>query len=141
MNCSEELAQGPRVLLVDDSAANLLALQAVLSSLEVPTVAFRSGKEALTCVELQSFAVAIVDVQMPEMDGFELTKRLHLTKHGRELPVLLVTAIHRDEAFERKGYASGAADYITKPYDPEIIRTRVKAFIDLYRQRDAIRRR
>lgn len=140
MNTFEELAQGPRVLLVDDSAANLMALEAVLASLDVPTVALRSGKEALACVDLHSFAVAVVDVQMPDMDGFELTKRLRLTKHGRELPVLLVTAIHRDEAFERKGYASGAADYIMKPYDPEIIRARVKAFIDLYRQRDAVRR-
>ena len=140
MNPIEDTAQGPRVLLVDDSAANLLTLEAVLRSLEVPTVALRSGKEALACVELQSFAVAVVDVQMPDMDGFELTKRLRLSKHGRELPVLLVTAIHRDEAFERKGYACGAADYITKPYDPEIIRARVKAFIDLYRQREAVRR-
>jgi signal transduction histidine kinase len=127
-------------LLVDDTPGNLLALEAVLESLKVPLVAVGSGKEALERVEQQSFAVALLDVQMPGMDGFELTRRLRETKHGAELPILLVTAIHRDEVFARKGYASGAADYITKPYDPHVIRARVKAFIDLYRQRESVRR-
>ncbi|HEY5958161.1 MAG TPA: response regulator [Polyangiaceae bacterium] len=137
---TEDPAQFPPVLLVDDTPANLLALEAVLSSLQLHTIAVKSGREALEHVERQTFAVALVDVQMPEMDGFELTRRLRKTKHGRELPILLVTAIHRDEAFARKGYASGAADYITKPYDPQVIRARVNAFIDLYRQRETIRR-
>jgi signal transduction histidine kinase/DNA-binding response OmpR family regulator len=136
----DEIAPSPPVLLVDDSEANLIALEAVLSSLEIPMVAVRSGREAIECVEKQMFAVAVLDVQMPEMDGFELTRRLRTLKHGRELPILLVTAIHRDEEFARRGYAAGAADYITKPYDPQIIRARVKAFIGLFRQREAVRR-
>jgi signal transduction histidine kinase/DNA-binding response OmpR family regulator len=137
---TEELTDSAPVLLVDDTAANLLALQAVLSPLGVATVAVRSGQEALAEVERRAFAVALVDVQMPEMDGFQLTRRLRDTSNGRELPVLFVTAIHRDEEYARRGYASGAADYITKPYDPQVIRARVKAFIDLYRQRDSLRR-
>ena len=136
----DETAPSPPVLLVDDSDANLLALEAVLSSLDVSIVSVRSGKEALEAVERQMFAVALVDVQMPEIDGFELTLRLRKTRHGRDLPIVLVTAIHRDEQFVRKGYATGAADYITKPYDPQVIRARVRAFIGLYRQREAVRR-
>ncbi|MFZ5896146.1 MAG: response regulator [Myxococcota bacterium] len=140
MSDVEELADSAPVLLVDDTAANLLALQAVLSPLGVATVAVRSGAEALAQVERRAFAVALVDVQMPEMDGFQLTRRLRETPYGRELPVVFVTAIHRDEEYIRRGYATGAADYITKPYDPQVIRARVKAFIDLYKQRDSLRR-
>ncbi len=136
----EELTQ-PSVLLVDDTAANLLALEAVLSSLKVPMVSTRSGPEALAFVERRPFAVALVDVQMPAMDGFELAQRLRQTPHGRELPILFVTAIHRDEDFVRRGYAVGGADYITKPFDPQVVRARVRAFLDLYRQREAVRRR
>ena len=130
----------PPVLLVDDTPANLLALTAVLDSLDVRLITARSGAEALEQVQREAFAVALIDVQMPEMDGFELTRRLRGLEFGRELPVLFVTAIHGDEEYVRKGYASGGADYITKPYDPQVIRARVKAFVDLYRQREAVRR-
>jgi signal transduction histidine kinase/PleD family two-component response regulator len=129
-----------KVLLVDDTPANLLALEAVLGPLDLQVVSTRSGREALKHVERESFAVALIDVQMPEMDGFELTRRLRSLEFGRELPVLFVTAIHGDEAYVKKGYASGGADYITKPYDPQVIRARVKAFVDLYAQREAVRR-
>lgn len=128
------------VLLVDDNPSNLLALDAVLSSLNVRTVQARSGTEALEHIARGPFAVALIDVQMPEMDGFELTERLRRTEHGRELPVVFVTAIYRDEQYIKRGYASGAADYITKPYDPDVIRARVKAFVDLYEQREKVRR-
>ena len=127
------------VLIVDDQPMNVLALSAVLRPLEVRLVTAVSGKEALMHVEREPFAVALIDVQMPEMDGFELTKRLRRTTHGRELPVLFVTAIYREEYYLRLGYDTGAADYITKPYDPQVIRARVKAFVDLYEQREAVR--
>jgi signal transduction histidine kinase/DNA-binding response OmpR family regulator len=128
------------VLLVDDNPSNLLALEAVLSPLAVRTVQARSGPEALEHVAKGPFAVALIDVQMPGMDGFELTRRIRATEHGRELPVVFVTAIYRDEQYIKRGYASGAADYITKPYDPDVIRARVKAFVDLYEQREKVRR-
>lgn len=140
MSDSDDSDLLPPVLLVDDKPANLLALEAVLSVLEIRTVTASSGREALEVIERQPFLVALVDVQMPEIDGFELTRRFGATRYGREMPVILVTAIHRDEMFVREGYSSGAADYITKPYDPQVIRARVKAFIDLYRQRERIRR-
>jgi signal transduction histidine kinase/PleD family two-component response regulator len=133
-------SEAAQVLLVDDTPANLMALGAVLSPLDLSVVTARSAAEAIGYVEKEAFAVALIDVQMPEMDGFELTRRLRGLEYGRELPVLFVTAIHGDEAYVKKGYASGGADYITKPYDPQVIRARVKAFVDLYKQREAVRR-
>jgi signal transduction histidine kinase/DNA-binding response OmpR family regulator len=128
------------VLLVDDTPSNLLALEAVLAPLGVRTVSAGSGEEALRHVEREPFAVALVDVQMPNLDGFELTRRIRQTEHGRELPVLFITAIHRDEVYAKQGYAVGAADYITKPFDPDIVRARVRGVVSLYEQRETVRR-
>lgn len=140
MVSDESSANSASVLLVDDQPANLLALSAVLQPLGIRMVTAESGQQALTHIVREPFACALVDVQMPEMDGFELTDRIRETKFGRELPVLFVTAIHRDEQYVRRGYETGAADYITKPYDPQVVRARVKAFVDLYEQREAVRR-
>jgi signal transduction histidine kinase/DNA-binding response OmpR family regulator len=129
----------PRVLLVDDSPANLVALEAVLKPLGLELVLASSGAEALEKASGGSFAVALLDVQMPEMDGFEAASRIRATASGREMPIVFLTAIHRDERYARKGYATGAADYITKPYDPDVLRARVKAFADLFRQREELR--
>jgi signal transduction histidine kinase len=128
------------VLVVDDTPANLVALGAVLGPLEVRIVEAHSGPEAIARASEESFAVALLDVQMPEMDGFEVARRLRETATGVELPIIFLTAIHRDEAYARRGYATGAADYITKPYDPEVLRARVKAFVDLFQQRERLRR-
>jgi|CZKU01.1.fsa_nt_gi signal transduction histidine kinase/DNA-binding response OmpR family regulator len=130
-----------RVLLVDDSPANLLALQAVLKPLGAVLVEARSGAEALEKAALGSYAVILLDVQMPDMDGFEVASRIRAMDWGREVPIVFLTAIHRDEQYARKGYATGAADYITKPFDADILRARVKAFVDLFRQREDLRRR
>lgn len=127
------------VLLVDDTPANLLALSAVLEPLGARLTLARSGAEALSAVARESFAVALLDVQMPGMDGFETAEKLRLLENGRELPVLFLTAIHHDESFVKRGYASGGADYITKPFDIGVVRARVKAFVDLYEQREGVR--
>jgi signal transduction histidine kinase/DNA-binding response OmpR family regulator len=130
-----------RVLMVDDSPANLVALGAVLGPLGVELVEARSGPEALEKAATGFFAVVLLDVQMPGMDGFEVASRIRATESGREVPIIFLTAIHRDERYARKGYATGAADYITKPYDADVLRARVKAFTDLFRQREELRRR
>src|SRR5688572_2847498 len=98
------VSESAAVLLVDDTPSNLLALEAVLAPLGVRTVSASSGEQALAYVAQEPFAVALVDVQMPDIDGFELTRRIRLTEHGRELPVLFITAIHRDEVYAKKGY-------------------------------------
>ncbi len=142
MNPPPSLAAGPpRVLLVDDSPANLVALEAVLKPLQLELITARSGAEALEKAAVGSLAVVLLDVQMPEMDGFEVASRIRATELGREVPIIFLTAIHRDERYARRGYASGAADYITKPYDVDVLRARVKAFADLFRQREELRER
>jgi signal transduction histidine kinase len=127
------------VLVVDDTPANLVALGAVLDPLGLRIVEAHSGAEAIARASEEPFAVVLLDVQMPEMDGFEVARRLRETPTGVELPIIFITAIHRDETYARKGYASGAADYITKPFDPDVLRARVKAFVDLFRQRERLR--
>jgi CheY-like chemotaxis protein len=130
----------PRVLLVDDTPANLLALQAVLKPIGAEIVEAHSGPEALDHVLQNWFAVILIDVQMPGMDGFETTRRIRATERGREVPILFLTAIHADEGNVARGYDAGAADYLTKPFDVAIVRARVKAFVDLFRQRENQRR-
>jgi signal transduction histidine kinase len=127
------------VLIVDDSHANLIALGAVLKPLGVRVVEASSGQMALDLAAQEEFAVVLLDVQMPEMDGFEVARRLRASETGHELPIIFLTAIHRDEGFARKGYATGAADYITKPFDVDVLRARVKAFVDLFHQRERLR--
>jgi signal transduction histidine kinase len=135
---SSELARAS-VLIVDDTPANLIALAAVLKPLGVRLVEAHSGAEAIACVGKENFAVVLLDVQMPGMDGFEVARHLRRTPDGQELPIIFLTAIYRDEAFSRQGYASGAADYITKPFDADVLRARVKAFVDLFQQRERLR--
>jgi signal transduction histidine kinase/DNA-binding response OmpR family regulator len=129
------------VLLVDDNPANLLALDAVLSPIGVRTVTALSPKAALAHLQHESFAAALIDVQMPEMDGFQLAQRIRQMDRGRQLPILFITAIYQDEEYINRGYERGAADYITKPFDPNIVRSRVKAFVDLYEQRESVNQR
>ncbi|HSQ66231.1 MAG TPA: hybrid sensor histidine kinase/response regulator [Polyangiaceae bacterium] len=131
--------EAPKVLLVDDSPANLVALGAVLKPLGVQIVEARSGVEALSLLEHETFAVALVDVQMPGMDGFELARKIRALPTGAEMPLIFLTAIHRDELNAKQGYATGAADYVTKPFDPDVLRARVRAFVDLFRQRERLR--
>jgi signal transduction histidine kinase/DNA-binding response OmpR family regulator len=133
-------APPPSVLLVDDTPANLFALSAVLKSLGARLVEARSGAEAVALVEKEPFAVILLDVQMPGMDGFEAAAKIRGLENGRELPIIFLTAIHRDETFVKQGYATGAADYITKPFDADVVRARVKAFVDLFDQRETVRR-
>ena len=133
-------AHRPSVLLVDDVPANLIALSAVLKPIGVRIVEAASGAEALGHVEKEEFAVVLLDVQMPGMDGFEVAERMRRLATGKEMPIIFLTAIHRDDAFVRRGYQRGAADYITKPFDADVVRARVRAFVDLFEQREAVRR-
>ncbi len=133
-------SSAPRVLLVDDTPANLIALVAVLRPIGAELVEARTGPEALDLVARNWFAAILIDVQMPGMDGFETAARIRGTERGREVPILFLTAIHRDEAYAHRGYGLGAADYITKPFDVAVVRARVKAFVDLFRQRERQRR-
>jgi len=135
----ESTAFRASVLIVDDMPANLLAMGAVLKPLGARILKAQSASEALQLVQRESIAVALLDVQMPQMDGFQLADALRKLEQGKEIPIVFVTAIHRDEEYIRRGYTAGAADYITKPFDADVVRARVKAFVELFEQREKVR--
>lgn len=127
-----------KVLIVDDKPANLLLLEHHLKCLNLEIIKAESGAEALKHSEKNDFAVIILDVQMPGMDGFELASKLRASAHTRYVPVIFVTAMGRNDMFEYKGYESGAVDYLLKPVDAEILRSKVRIFMELYEQRKVI---
>ena len=124
-------ATTPSVLLVDDHAPNLLALEGVLAPLNLRLVRAVSGMEALEHLLREDFAAIVLDVQMPGMDGFETATLIRQRERTKEVPILFVTAIHRDESYQLKGYAHGAVDYLPKPFNPDVLRAKVAAVIDL----------
>lgn len=128
-----------RVLLVDDRSENLLALEAILQGLPVATIAVTSGEEALKRLLSEDFAAILLDAQMPGMDGFETARHIKQREKTRHTPIIFLTAADRDAHLAMRGYSVGAVDYITKPFDPWMLRTKVKVFIDLWSQGQALR--
>jgi signal transduction histidine kinase/DNA-binding NarL/FixJ family response regulator len=127
------------ILLVDDQPANLLALSAVLEPLGQRLVKAASGQEALAHLQREEFALVLLDVRMPGLDGFETARLIRQRGFSRPPPIFFITASHGDEAHVRQGYAQGAADYILKPFDPDILRTKVSVFVDLYLQGERLK--
>lgn len=125
----------PKILAVDDKPENLYALEKLLSKLEIELVKTTSGIEALSLTLEQDFCLAIVDVQMPEMDGYEMVELLRGNPGTASLPVMFISAIYSDEYHHRKGYDAGAVDFLSKPFVPEILLSKVRVFLDLYDQR------
>ncbi|HYV67495.1 MAG TPA: hybrid sensor histidine kinase/response regulator [Myxococcales bacterium] len=131
----------PSVLLVDDRPENLLALEATLKPLKVRLVKARSGEEALLHLMRQTFAVILLDVQMPRLDGLQTAELIKQREQTRHIPIIFVTALSRETAYVFKGYAHGAVDYLLKPVDPEILRAKVRVFCDLFVRGEQIRKR
>ncbi|MEA2275786.1 MAG: hypothetical protein QOC78_746 [Solirubrobacteraceae bacterium] len=127
----------PSVLLVDDRRENLLALEAVLEPLDVRLRTAQSGEDALKALLDDDFAVVLLDVQMPGMDGFETARFIRGRERSRTTPIIFLTAVSSDVAQVAKGYEAGAVDYVLKPFDPAILRSKVGVFCDLERQRGA----
>ncbi|WP_324290033.1 response regulator [Pyxidicoccus sp. MSG2] len=122
------------ILLVDDIPANLVALEAILAPLGQRLVLARSGREALAALLQQDFACILLDVQMPEMDGFETARLIKGRERTRHVPILFITAFSGEDSLIQRGYAQGAVDYIVKPFNPDMLRTKVAVFVDLYIQ-------
>lgn len=122
----------PKILIVDDKSQNLFALEKILQKLDVETYKALTGNEALDLVLEHNFALAILDIQMPEMDGYELAELLRGNQTTATLPIIFVSAIYSDEYHHRKGYDSGAVDFMSKPFIPEILLSKVRVFIALY---------
>ena len=126
------------ILLVDDRAENLLALEAILEPLGQRLVRARSGEDALRCLLEREFAVILLDVQMPGLNGFETAKMIKARERTKHVPIIFLTAISKDEEYVFKGYSVGAVDYMSKPFQPEILRSKVQVFVDLYVQQRRI---
>ena len=126
------VADQAKILLVDDRAENLLALEAILSSLGQELVFVRSGEAAVEAVLADEFAVILLDVVMPGMDGFETAARIKEHGHPLNVPIIFLTAAGADPELAFRGYAAGAVDYISKPFDPWVLRAKVSVFVDLY---------
>lgn len=120
------------ILIVDDREDGLMALEATLAAPDVRLIKARSGHEALSLIRDQDIAVILMDVQMPELDGFETAALIRQQENFQLTPIIFVTAINKDERYVMKGYELGAVDYIFKPFDPHILKSKVEVFVDLY---------
>src|SRR6266849_135877 len=129
-----------RILMVDDHQPNLLALEAILAPLGEELVGVTSGEDALRQLLEGEFALILMDVQMPGMDGIETAAVIKQRERNRSTPIIFLTAIAKDPSFIFKGYSQGAVDYLLKPFDPEILRTKVSVFVDLWKRRELERR-
>jgi PAS domain S-box-containing protein len=128
------------ILIVDDHAENLLALKAILEELDENIVTAESGFEALRHLLEADFAVILLDVQMPGMDGFETAGLIRQRATTQHTPIIFLTAIDKNEQAMFRGYAVGAVDYLFKPFPPEVLKAKVAVFIELYRKTQEIRR-
>src|SRR5581483_4068174 len=126
--------QSVNILLVDDRSENRLALAAILEPLGQNLVQAVSGQEALKCLLRQDFAVILLDVQMPGMDGFETAELIRGRERSQHTPIIFLTAINTSDIHISRGYALGAVDYLVKPIVPEILLSKVSVFVDLYRK-------
>jgi CheY-like chemotaxis protein len=121
-----------RVLAVDDRRENLLALQAILEGLPIEMVAVTSGEDALKRLLVEDYAVILLDAHMPGMDGFETAGHVKQRERTRHIPILFLTAVDYDPHLAFRGYQAGAVDYITKPFDPWVLRSKISVFVDLW---------
>ncbi|MEV1169414.1 response regulator [Nonomuraea sp. NPDC049784] len=121
-----------KILLVDDREENLIALEAILSSLDLVPVRARSGEEALKALLNTEFALILLDVRMPGMDGFETAAHIKRRERTRNIPIIFLTVVDSAPDYAFRGYAAGAVDYLTKPFDPWVLRAKVSVFAELY---------
>lgn len=127
-----------KILMVDDRPENLLALEAILQGLGHELLKATSGEEALKCLLTTDVAIILLDVQMPGMDGFETAAHVKSREKTRDIPILFLTAID-DEAHQTfRGYAAGAVDYLSKPFDPWVLKAKVGVFVELYERRSEL---
>jgi signal transduction histidine kinase len=129
-----------RILIVDDHEENLLALEAVLTDRRYELVRANSGRAALRAALQRDFAVILLDVAMPDMDGFETAALLRERDRSRHTPIIFLTANYRGEGHVFRGYSVGAVDYLLKPFSPEVLRSKVGVFVELFEKSEALQR-
>jgi PAS domain S-box-containing protein len=128
----------PKILAVDDRPENLRSLQRILSEINAEIITVASGQEALAQVLRHEFAVILLDVMMPEMDGFETAALIRNHESSRNIPIIFVTAADKNTAYEDQGYCLGAVDYLFKPLQPAILLSKVRVFIEQARQQQLL---
>lgn len=131
--------QRPKILAVDDNPANLLVIRRVLSKLDVDVVEASCGNDALKATLDDEFALVLLDVYMPDINGFEVAEILSQEESTRQTPIIFVTATYADDVHRLKGYGFGAVDYMAKPLEATILLSKVQVFLELYRHRVALR--
>ena len=134
----EILLEKPKILIVDDRPENLFALESILDELDVELVKVNSGNDALKATLNNRFALAILDVQMPGMDGYELARLLRNSEKTMFIPIIFLSAVYSDDFHIFKGYKSGALDFLTKPHNPEILIEKAKIFLEQYRDKNKL---
>jgi signal transduction histidine kinase len=128
------------ILLVDDRPENLLALEAILEPLGQDLIRANSGPEALKRVLEIDLSVILLDVQMPGMNGFEVAEIIKSRERSRTIPIIFLSAISKEDAYVYKGYSMGAVDYVFKPFNPDVLRSKVAVFVDLFLKQREIQR-
>ncbi|MBF0199829.1 MAG: response regulator [Desulfamplus sp.] len=136
----DNMLEPPKILIVDDIPENLFALEKILGTLDAVIIRASSGNEALALVLEHDFALIILDVQMPEMDGYEVAEILKYDEDTGRIPIIFVTAIDRDSTKELKGYGTGAVDFIFKPLNKSILISKVKVFLELHQIKTGLER-
>ena len=128
------MSKNPKILIVDDKPENLIALRTVLKDLDIELVEASNGNDALKASLHHRFALALLDIQMPEMDGYELAEILREEEKTAQMPFIFISAVYTDNLNVFKGYEKGAFSFITKPFQPEILINKVKFFIEKHKQ-------
>src|SRR6266567_9252028 len=128
------------VLLVDDRRENLLALEGILKGLNENLVKAGSGAEALKYLLRNEVAVVLLDVEMPDMDGFQTATLIREREKTRHTPIIFLTAISKSDIHVSQGYSLGGVDYIFKPFVPDVLKSKVGAFVEMYKQREEVQR-
>ena len=140
MNPQELPAARVKCLVVDDVADNLFAMAALLQNDAVEVLTAQSGRQALELLLVNQFALALLDVQMPQMDGFELAELMRSSERTRQVPIIFLTAGTREPQRLFKGYEAGAVDFLFKPIEPWLLENKCRVFFDLYRSREQLAR-
>jgi CheY-like chemotaxis protein/anti-sigma regulatory factor (Ser/Thr protein kinase) len=135
-----ETTGSAKILIVDDKEQNLIALEAILEPLKCEVVRARSGAEALKHLLHHDFALILLDVQMPELDGFETAALIKKREKSRHIPIIFITANSTEPAYVFQGYIAGAVDYISKPLNPDILKSKVLVFVELFEKGEEIKR-
>ncbi len=135
---SHQVTARPKILVVDDRQENLFAMATLLKPLDAEVLTGLSGNQALSQVLRHRFALILMDVQMPEMDGFETVSLIQEYAQSSHVPIIFVTAMNKEGEYISKGYQLGAVDYLFKPVNPDILQSKVKVFLDLYREKATV---